>query len=122
MKRIRAQRGELETQLSELFRLLGFTLHKCCTDGKDGQDHMVGGLCLTPEPDGRVLVGWSVNSHHHAREAHEVREFHEDMLGVVSRALTRSGFDVEPGPLGRTVRVVWPNEHSARATTEETIA
>lgn len=94
-----------EVELTEFFSLLGFALHKCCTGG-DGTGHTTGGLCLTPEPGGHILVGWAINPCHRHRAGDDATKLIRDMLATIRAALERADYSTEPGPLGRSVRVL----------------
>lgn len=97
---------DLETELGRFFENRGHQRHKCCHPGSDNVNHNIGGVCLTPEPNGDVTVGWSA----HARCAYA--EGHDEKVDVVveqvelfARWLRRAGYEFEPGYGGRTVRV-----------------
>ena len=59
--------GSFASDIAVFFQRRGFTLHRSCHPGGDGQDHTTGGLGLTEEPGGSVLVGW--NTHNTMRYA-----------------------------------------------------
>lgn len=84
----------------------GFVRHKCCHPGGDGVNHNVGGVCITPQPDGGVTVGWC--THPMKRHDHGI----ESKISTVVRMtralyeeLRDAGFDVSIDGNGRMARV-----------------
>lgn len=94
-------------RLAKFFVHRGFTLHRCCAPGDDGDNHGVGGVGLAEEPDGTVLVTWCTHSRLPYRESSsEKAAVVTEMVGVFSRRLGEAGFAYGPGPLpGRSIRV-----------------
>lgn len=97
----------LAEDVARFLRARGFVLHKCCTPGGDGEVHSVGGVCLTDEPGGGVLLGWSPHpALVHESGTVEKADVVAEMLAVFRAWLSREGFHFEMGPVGRSLRVL----------------
>lgn len=97
----------LAEQVAEFFRLRGFALHKCCTSSRDGRENGLGGVCLTEEPDGGVLVGWAPSTRLRYADSTSTRaDVIGDMLRLFWEWLDQAGYLTEMGPLSRSVRVL----------------
>lgn len=97
----------LAAEIALFLRARGFALHKCCTEGGDNLDHNTGGLCLTEEPSGAVLVGWATHpTLLHEAGADDRADVVIDMVALFRAWLDRAGYWSESGPVGRTVRVL----------------
>lgn len=97
---------DLERELGRFFENRGFQRHKCCHPGSDNVNHNIGGVCLTPEPGGDVMVGWSGHPRLAYEESHtDKADVVQDMVAVFTTWLTNAGYRLENGTGGRYVRV-----------------